>query len=301
MSAATPLPPGRTAIVFDSTADYPQGLARHRSLRMVPLTVSFGDEDFRDYVDLGADAFYARLTAGGPTPKTAAPAPQAFADVYGGLLDGDYDQVVSLHISGKLSATVEAARAAAQGFPGRVHVHDTRLASAATALCVVKVLEMIEAGTTAEEVAAYVERFGRAARLLFSVDTLEYLQRGGRIGRAQALLGSMLSVKPILGFDDGEVHPLGRVRGASKVIGAFEEQLRAGSPDAGPLRVGFAHANVPEAIARMADMVRRVRPEATVEIVTTLGAVIGTYAGPGAFGMMWTAEPPTPERPEEPV
>jgi DegV family protein with EDD domain len=270
----------------------PQLAREHPGCRIVPLTVRFGDEELRDYVDLTPERFYQRLQSSPVLPRTSQPSPQAFSAVYADLLThAGCRHVVSLHVSGALSGTVQAARLAAAAWEGRVTVLDGRLASAGTALCARRVLAQLDAGTTREAVVAYVEGFAARCRLVFSVDTLEYLERGGRIGRAQALVGGLLNVRPILGLADGVVAPLGRVRGASRVLGAFRDQLVAGSPAAGPLRVAVAHACAPQGADGIVAMVRETRPEATVELVTTLGAVIGTYAGPGALGLAWVAEP----------
>ena len=196
---------------------------------MVPLTVRFGDEDdLRDHVDLDADAFYARLALASEPPRTSAPAPQAFADCYEQLLDGPYAHVVSVHISGTLSATVQSARLAAAPLGDRVTVIDARSASAGTALCALGVEALLAAGTTVEDVVAYGEQFARGVHCNFSVETLDYLQRGGRIGRAQALVGGLLGVRPILGLVDGEVVAVARVRGAARVLARDARPVRRG-------------------------------------------------------------------------
>src|SRR3954453_5667891 len=212
-----------TALVLDSTSDAPQ-LAERSNVRIVPLTVSFGDDDHRDHVDLDPPTFYARLAASRVTPTTAAPSPQAFADVYEELLGAGYEHVVSLQISGKLSATVQSARLAAAAVGDQVTVLDTRSASAGIALGALKVLELLDQGTTVAAIEAYVDRFAEAGRLLFSVETLEYLQRGGRLGKAQAMLGGLLSVRPVLSLRDGEVVPIARVRGGGKGLAGIGAQ-----------------------------------------------------------------------------
>jgi DegV family protein with EDD domain len=289
----------RAGLVLDSTCDAPE-LAERANVRVVPLTVSFGGEDFRDHVDLAPEAFYERLAASRTTPTTAAPSPQAFADAYDELLGGGCDRVVSLHLSGRLSATIEAARMGAQRFGEQVAVLDSRSASLGIALCAVKLLELFEEGASLADVEAYVERFAASGRLLFSVDTLEYLQRGGRLGKAQALLGGLLSVRPVLSLRDGEVVPIGRVRGRGKLLGAIGDELASGTTDEGPLRYAIAHANAPDTARELAELVSRLRPHALLELVGQLGAVIGTYGGPGAFGIMWVPEQPTAARAEPP-
>jgi DegV family protein with EDD domain len=289
-----------TAVVLDSTADLPDFASRFANFRMVPLTVSFGDTDYRDYVDLGPARFYEQLASSKELPKTAAPSPFAFAETYRELLDGAYEHVVSLQLSGKLSATLDAARTAAAELGDRVTVLDSCTACAAIALCALKIAELLERGTDLDAIRGYAGRFTRESRLLFAVETLEYLQRGGRIGKASALLGAMLSVRPILSLQAGEVVPIDRVRGASKVVARFADELERTTPARGPLRVAIAHAMAPARAVELGEMVRSVRPEATLELLTPIGAVLGVYAGPGAFGMAWVAEEPTRARAELP-
>jgi len=282
-----------TAVVLDSTADLPDARTRFANFRVVPLLVRFADsEELRDYVDLQPDEFYSRLASSPSPPKTSQPSPEQFAAVYSDLLAEGYEHVVSLHISGKLSGTVGSARLAAEEWPGQVTVLDSKLVSVGIAMCALRVQQMLVAGTTIDEITAYVGGFAARVGLVFSVDTLEYLVRGGRIGKAQGMVGALLSVKPILGLEDGEVQAICRVRGASKVVPALEAELVAASPADGPLRVALAHSAAPQALAAVSAMVARVRPAATVELATTLGAVIGTYAGAGTVGLMWVAEDP---------
>jgi DegV family protein with EDD domain len=145
----------------------------------------------------------------------------------------------------------------------------------------------LEAGTTDEEIAALVDRYHSVAHLLFTVDTLEYLARGGRIGRARKLTGELLHVKPILTIEDGEVVPLTRVRGNQKAMREFVTRFTGASENRVSLRVGIAHADAPERAQALVDMVRGERPAAQIEVVTTLGAVLGTHAGPGTVGFFW--------------
>jgi DegV family protein with EDD domain len=145
----------------------------------------------------------------------------------------------------------------------------------------------LEGGTTDEEVDAFVARFRTDNRIWFTVDTLEFLAKGGRIGKARAWTGELLSVKPILELTDGEVLPRKRIRGSGKALAALVEALADGSVDGPGLRVGIAHADAPERAETLAAEVRRVRPLAQLEIVTILGAVVGTHAGPGTVGIFW--------------
>ena len=275
-----------TAIVVDSTADFPQAPERFPNWRVVPLYVRFGEASFRDYVELGPEEFYARLRTAPELPTTSQPTPGDFLVTFEEL--AGYERVLSLHISGKLSGTVESARSAAGLVGGdRVRVIDSDTASAAIAMLGLAIQRRLERGTTDDEIDRLVERYQAAHGLLFTVDTLEFLAKGGRIGRAAAMAGQLLNVKPILTIVGGEVVPLGRVRGNQKAMREFVERFTGATEDAPGLRVGIAHADAPERAEQLVKMVRDLRPRAEIELVTTLGAVVGTHAGPGCVGFFW--------------
>jgi DegV family protein with EDD domain len=278
-----------TAIVVDSTADFPEAPQRFPNWRVVPLYVRFGDESYRDYVELEPAAFYARLRSATETPSTSQPTPGDFLDAYEEL--AGYERILSLHIAGKLSGTIESARSAARLLAeqdaDRVRTIDSESASAAIAMLGLAIQRRLEHGTSDDEVDELVARFRREAGLLFTVETLEYLARGGRIGRARAWAGELLNIKPILSIKEGEVLPVKRVRGSRKAFLEFASAFEAGTRDVPSLRVGIAHAAAPERAEALRKMVRHTRPAAEVELVTTLGPVVGTHAGPGTVGFFW--------------
>ena len=164
---------------------------------------------------------------------------------------------------------------------------DSVTVSAALAMLALAVQRRLERGTTDEEIDALVTRYRAGHHLLFTVNTLEYLARGGRIGRAAALAGNLLNVKPILTIRDGEVVPLARVRGNAKAFAEFRSLFEQTSTDSPRLKVGIAHAAAPERLRALEELVAHVRPQAEIEIATTLGAVLGTHAGPGTIGLFW--------------
>ena len=275
-----------TAIVVDSTADFPEAPQRFANWRVVPLYVRFGDESYKDYVELGPDEFYARLRSAAQTPSTSQPTPGDFLGAYEEL--GGFERILSLHIAGKLSGTIESARTAARELGGdRMRALDSQSASAAIAMLGLAIQRRLERGTSDEEVDALVERYRREAGLLFTVDTLEYLARGGRIGRARAWAGELLNIKPILTIKDGEVVPVKRVRGNRKAFLEFESAFTGATRDTPTLRVAIAHADAPERADALVEMVRRTRPAAQLELVTKLGPVVGAHAGPGTIGFFW--------------
>jgi DegV family protein with EDD domain len=275
-----------TAIVVDSTADFPEAPQRFPNWRVVPLYVRFGDESYKDYVELDPEAFYDRLRTATVTPSTSQPTPGDFLAVYEEL--AGYERILSLHIAGKLSGTIESARAAARLLGDeRVRTLDSESASAAIAMLGLAIQRRLERGTSDDDVDELVERYRRETGLLFTVETLEYLARGGRIGRARAWAGELLNIKPILTIKDGEVIPVKRVRGNRKAFLEFESAFTSATRDAPTLRVGIAHAEALERVEALTELVRRTRPAAELELVTTLGPVVGAHAGPGTVGFFW--------------
>ncbi|HZT16337.1 MAG TPA: DegV family protein, partial [Gaiellaceae bacterium] len=241
-----------TAIVLDSTADFPDAPERFENVRVVPLYVRFGDESFRDYVDIQPDEFYARLESAPSPPTTSQPTPADFLAAYEKLAPR-YERILSLQISSTLSGTFASAQLAAEQLGGdRVRVVDTRTVSASLSLLALAVRRRLERGTTDEEIDALVERYGREHRLLFTVNTLDYLARGGRIGRAAALAGNLLNVKPILTIRDGEVAPVRRVRGSRQALAELARTLQGATRDAPSQRIGIAHAAAPDRAAALA-------------------------------------------------
>jgi DegV family protein with EDD domain len=198
-----------------------------------------------------------------------------------------YERILTITLSSQLSGTFESAGASADE---RVRVIDSGVASAAITMLALAIQRRLDRGTTDEEVDALVHRFRRERGLLFTVDTLEFLARGGRIGRARALVGGMMQVKPILTIQDGEVVPVKRVRGDRKAVQEFAAALESGTRDEPGLRVGIAHAVAPERAAAIEKLVRDRRPQAEIEAITTLGAVLGAHAGPGTVGLFWFAD-----------
>jgi DegV family protein with EDD domain len=275
-----------TAIVLDSTADFPDAAERFPNWRVVPLYVTFGTESFKDGVDLTAGEFYERLRAASQLPTTSQPTPGDFLGIYEEL--GAYERILSIHIASNLSGTFQSAgTAAAQLGDARVRTIDSESASVAISMLALAVQRRLERGTTDEEVDELVARYLREHGLLFTVDTLEFLARGGRIGKARAFAGQLLNVKPILSIREGEVLPVKRVRGNRKAVQEFIDALETNTTDEPALRVGIAHAEAPERMAQLEQMVRDIRPQAQIELETSLGAVIGAHAGPGTIGFFW--------------
>jgi DegV family protein with EDD domain len=271
-----------TAIVLDSTADFPDAQQHHPTWRVVPLYVNFGTESYKDGVDLTAHEFYERLRTSPELPTTSQPTPGDFAACYAEL--GEYERILSIHLASTLSGTYQSAVSAADD---RVRVIDSESASVGITLLALAVQRRLDRGTTDEEIDELVARYHRDLGLLFTVDTLEFLARGGRIGKAKAFAGQLMNVKPILSIRDGEVIPLKRVRGNRKAFQEFVDALGSQTRDEPGLRVGIAHADAPDRMRELEKMVRDLRPQAEIEHETSLGAVIGAHAGPGTVGFFW--------------
>jgi DegV family protein with EDD domain len=274
-----------TAIVLDSTADFPEATERFANWRVVPLYVRFGDESLRDFVDLEPHAFYERLRSAPELPTTSQPTPADFAGVYEEL--GGYARIYSLHVSAKLSGTFESARTASLEQGDRVRLVDTETASAGITLLGLAIQRRLERGTTDDELEELIGRFRRDCDVIFTVDTLEFLAKGGRIGKAASMAGQLLHIKPILSVEDGVVEPVKRVRGNQKAFAEFVKRFDEGTTDEDGWRIGIAHADAPERADALVQMVERERPKARIDVVTMLGAVVGTHAGPGAVGFFW--------------
>ena len=274
-----------TAIVLDSTADFPEAPKRFPNWRVVPLYVLFGDQSYRDYVELTPEEFYARLRSSERLPTTSQPTPGDFLQTYEEL--GAYERIYSLHLSAVLSGTYQSATTAAATLGGdKVRVVDSETASAGIALLGLAIQRRLDRGTTDDELDVLIQRFKDEANLIFTVDTLEFLRRGGRLGRASAWAGQLLHVKPILTIER-EVIPLKRVRGNQKAMQEFIKAFTSTTEDVPTLKVGIAHADAPERAEQLRKMVRHERQQAEIELITTLGAVVGTHAGPGTVGFFW--------------
>lgn len=268
-------------VVTDSTSDILPDEAEHLGIDVVPLTVRFGDEQFRDGVDLGPDAFYRKLTTTTVQPSTSQPTPEQFAEVYRRHVSAG-DSVISVHISAKLSGTLQSASLAAQEFPrGAVRVVDSMTVSAGMQFLVRGALGDITSGSVIDEVEQRLTSRRDRVGVYVLLDTLTYLQRGGRIGRAQSFLGGILNVKPLLCVRDGEVHPEARVRSRQQGVAKILEIAAAERPLEG---LAAFHCGAPDLLTLIEPRLRADHPGVRL-FSGQLGAVVGTYSGPGGVGI----------------
>ncbi|HZQ48897.1 MAG TPA: DegV family protein [Candidatus Dormibacteraeota bacterium] len=269
------------AIVSDSTCDLPLALAGARGITIVPLTLNFEGHSLLDGFDITPSEFYRRLPHATSHPTTSQPSPGRFAEAYEALLT-THDAVVSLHISQKLSGTFESAQQAAQMTdPSRVHVVDTEVVSMSLGLMALAASTMAAAGSDAKAITEKLESMRGLVQTYFSVATLEFLRRGGRIGAASALLGSVLQVKPVLAIRDGEVAALERVRTFERALNRVAELARGVDRGHGLCAI-VGHASAEEQAERLA---RELEPVAETLMIQPLGPVVGTHAGPGVVGV----------------
>ncbi len=269
----------RFAVVTDSTADLPEEWRTRYGIAVVPLKVIFGNETFRDRVDITDEEFFRRLGTATKLPTTSAPSPGEFADVYRKLAE-DHDGCISIHLGAQLSATVQAAQIGAQAVDGfKVNVIDSETVTMPIAfLCKVAAeSETLEAATAAVE-----ERVPKC-RVLALLDTLRYLEMGGRLSRAQAMIGTMLDVKPLLLVADREIKPVERVRTRSRAITRMVEFLRGELPVE---HVAVMHAQARDEAETIAAGLRQELPDQEI-VIGEIGAVLGTHTGPRALGAVY--------------
>jgi DegV family protein with EDD domain len=271
----------RTAVVTDSTADLVPELTTRFGINVVPLTVNLDGQSYLDGVEITSAEFYEKLRESRSHPTTSQPSPGQFKEAYERLLE-NHEEVVSLHLSGKLSGTLDSARQAAELVGrDRVKVVDSEFVSMPLAGLALVAAQCAERGGGAAEIVEDVNRVREAMRCFFAVSTLEFLRRGGRIGSASALLGSVLQIKPILSIEGGEVAPMERVRTQERALGRLVELGRAVAGAKG-LCVVIGHAAAEGQALALAE---RLDDLAETLIVQPLGPVVGAHAGPGTVGL----------------
>jgi fatty acid kinase fatty acid binding subunit len=271
-------------IVTDSAADLPTDEAARLAVEVVPLSIRFGSEEFTDGVDLSVTEFYKKLATSETLPETSAPAPGAFEAAFRRQADAGADAVVCINLSEGLSATIQSARNAAKAVAGHldVHVIDSRSITSGLGTQVTVAAEAAGGGAGVEDVVALVEGMIPRTHVIGALDTLENLKKGGRIGGAQALLGSLLSIKPLLDISTGEVAEAGKARTRRRALEWLRDQIFA-VPQVEHLCV--AHGGAPDVDEMLALLAPRY-PDDTIQ-VRTIGATIGTHGGPRVMGLTW--------------
>ena len=270
-------------IVTDSTSDIPLNTAETLEITVVPQNVHFGTRTFEDNVTITPEQFYSMLLSEQETPKTAQASASRFKSVYDEL-GREADGIVSIHISSKLSGTCNSARqgAALTDATCPVEIVDSGQGSMALGLVAIAAAAAAKRGVGHEEVVATALDAMSRTQCFTLFETLEYLRRGGRIGKAQALMGSMLKIKPMTIVRNGEIHPLGKARTFSKALARMKETAREFAP---VQALAVMHSTTPDTAAEVANDLRDLLSDGEEPYVVRFGPALGVYSGPGAIGI----------------
>lgn len=272
------------SIVTDSTSDIPKNLVDKYGINVLPLTVRFGSEEYRDGVDISSEEFYSRLSHSTSLPTTSQVTPSSFIELYKNELNKG-NSVISIHISSDLSGTCQSAEFAKKTLNNdRISVIDSRTATIPLGMIVLKAVELVNNGLSHDEVVQKVEEYKKRVRILVVVDTLKYLKKGGRLTRTQALIGDMLNIKPLLTIENGKVVLIDKARGQKKAISKIIEIMEKQMVNVPHLYVGVGNALCRDTAEVIKEVIKNRFSD--VEFYdTNVGSVIATHAGPGAFGV----------------
>lgn len=274
------------ALVTDSTSDIPFEVAEQQDIKILPLKVVFEDKEYLDRIEIQPEEFYKMLAQCTTTlPSTSQPSPADFIELYADLLK-TYDDVISIHLSSGLSGTVNAARLAGERFKGKVHVVDSKTISLGIGMIVLEAANSIRAGLTVGEVLQRIQEARDNTETLFTLDTLEYLRKGGRIGKVSGAIGSMLSIKPVVRVDEEGIYTsYGKVRTQEQALKSLEKavvQLAKGREVA---KIMVAHGAGHAAASRLKERVEKLF-NLEISLYTEVGPVIGVHTGPGTIGLV---------------
>jgi len=279
-------------IVTDSTANIPPELLNGNPVVSLPLQVIWGSEIYRDGIDIQPKDFYERLAVDKVMPSTSQVTPEEFKNLYSRLISEGYD-ILSIHISGKLSGTMASAQQAKRAFPNaKIELVDSNTTSMALGFQVLSASRMAETGGSLAECHSVATAAAKHSGVFFVLNTLEFLHRGGRIGGAQAFLGHMLNLKPLLEIRDGRIEAVERVRTLSKATDRMLDLVEARIKDEpGPIRLCAVHANAPAEADKLLNQAIKRFPSSLISdaVISTVSPVLGTHAGPGALGLVYMA------------
>lgn len=287
----------QAVIVADSTADVPKAMVEEYGIHIVPMRLSFGEESFVEGIDITVEEFYDKLTKSNELPTTSQTSPSQYVEVYRNLMqEHPGAPIISIHISSGMSGTYQSALLAKSmieeedGVDADITVIDSLCATYGFGLQVVLAARLAKQGMSPAEIKAEVERVGKERKLYFLVDVLEYLQKGGRIRKSAAIVGSLLNIKPILSVDqEGSIYPVDKVRGQKKAVSKVIELFINDLGDQKDLNIAVCDAVNPEGAE---EMIRLMSEHFTLhEVVrTSIGAVVGTHVGPGTVAVfVWPA------------
>ena len=279
---------GRIHVVSDSGSDLPKEIREKYNISIVPLSIQFGDDVYVDGVDMPTERFYSELKNGDRLPSTCQPSPADFVKLYEEIAEPG-DEIISVHLSSKLSGTYQSAVLASTMVSDiSVTVVDSKLASIGIGFVALAAAEAVQNGASKEEALAQAQKVIDNLGVYFVVDTLDFLRRNGRIGKAQAVAGTLLNIKPILTLDDGVVAPVEKVRGKAKALKKIRESIRQYQEDHGgkKLRIGLTHADCLEEAQRFAELLKQ-----DIDIhdlyIDYIGPTIGVHVGPGTMALLF--------------
>ena len=270
-------------IVTDSTSDLPKDIVEEYDIQVVPLTVKLGDKTFRDYYDLSPNEFYEMLKHTDDFPTTSQPSVDEFIKTYKRF--DEKDDIVSIHISLDMSKTAQSATVALQQLPNyKIEIIDSRTVCLGLGMIVLESAKAVKDGADAKEVIDLVHKLMSEIKVYFSVETLEYLQKGGRIGKAQGFLGTMLKIKPLLAVKDGFVTPVERIRGSGKLINRMVELVKEDAVEGKKLKTSFVWG---ESDSQINELASGIKSELEYDELfrSHVGTVITSHAGPTAFAV----------------
>lgn len=282
----------KVMVVTDSTANIPAQLMNGNPIRIIPLQVIWDHKIMRDGIDIQPTEFYERLKTAPTMPTTSQATPEEFKQLYRQLLDEGYE-ILSMHISSKLSGTIDSAYAAKRAFPGApITIVDSEAASMALGFEAMAAARMAETGATLKECKIVAEKAIQHSGVYFAVSTLEFLHRGGRIGGAAAFLGNVLNLKPLLELKDGRIEAVEKIRTMSKAIDRLIDLVeKKVDHQQGPIRLSVIHAAVPDEAQNLLERVlQRFSPSLISDaVISEVSPVLGTHTGPGALGLAYMA------------
>lgn len=274
-------------LITDSTADLPASMVEQYNIRVLPLTVRFGDQQYKDKEELGSQEFYEKLSQAEELPTTSQIPPETFIQAFQEEIDKG-NQIIGIFISSQASGTFQSANIAKAEFPdATIILIDSMMLCMGMGLLVITVARMLQEGKTIEEILAKVEQLKGKIEHLFCVDTLKYLRKGGRIKASTAILGEVLNIKPILNVEDGITQTIGKVRGSKKIIPYYVNHIKQTIDIENTKFMSVCHAVQPELAEKM---IQKIREEINFQgeiIESEVGAVIGTHSGPGVLAVFY--------------
>jgi DegV family protein with EDD domain len=276
-------------IITDSTADLTKKEYDEHQFDVVPLTVHLGEKSWRDFYDIKPDEYYSMLRTTRTFPSTSQPSPQDFIDAFAPFVAAG-EPVLSIHLSSKLSGTYQAAILAKSHFPeARIEVIDSLQASLGLGLLLLLTAEEMKSGASFDDVALFARGLTGRVDTYFSVDSLEYLQRGGRIGKAQAFLGTLMKIKPLLRLSDGQILPLEKIRTTDRLLSRFVELVKKAAENGSRVRLSTGESDNTDLMSGLIAQLKEI-PGVSLVHRCTLGGVITSHAGPGALAITFTRE-----------